>query len=243
MKNKWTYSNSWHQKFDTIAYVDESKAGNFVGDLWACALIWDYKQKRINGIDDSKKLTIKEREKLYPIIKERCLDYAIGIATLEEVNKLKVFKAAQLARERAVRNLKIKPQFIVSDAYKVRVEEIPSIGIVKADEKVAEVGMASIICKVESDKYIDKLHMEFPEYGWDHNRGYHCREHRTAIIKYGITKYHRKNMPVVKRCLEQRKQLIERGLFKDFLKVPYQEADNFLKKYGIWDEAKKRSNN
>jgi len=233
MSNKWTYSKQWRKKFNIIAYVDESKAGNFVGDLWACALIWDYGQKRINGIDDSKKLTVEKREKLYPIIKERCLDYAIGIATLDEINRLKVFKAAQLARERAVENLKIKPRFIISDCYKVDYKGIPSIGIVKADEKIAEVAMASIICKVESDKYIDELHTEFPMYGWDHNRGYHCREHRIAIIKHGITKYHRKNMPVVKRCLEQRKKLIEKKLFRDFLKIPYQEADNFLKKYKI----------
>lgn len=229
---KWNFAEKYG-KGKLVAGVDEAGCGSLIGDIYACAVIWDENQPKIKGINDSKKLSPEKREKLYKLITKRCLDFAIGIAHLEEVIKLKAYKAAALARYRAVKNLKVQPEIVIIDAFSMPEIDIPSVGIIKGDTKCSEIMMASIIAKVERDRYVDELDKEFPVYDWKSNRGYYCRKHITEIIKNGACKYHRTYLPTVQKALWQRQRLIKLGLLEEFKKIPYKENLRYLKKYNL----------
>jgi ribonuclease HII len=182
--------------FKYIGSVDESGLGSFVGNLYSAVVIFepnvDYR-RLMPGLNDSKQKTSKQREILYEQVKGCALDYAIGTADKYEIDKLNVYWAKWVAIRRAIKKLKITPDYILMDGNKKIPEiDIPQSAIVKGDGKCFSIAAASILAKVERDEYMRELaKLVHKDYGWESNKGYYCKGQIEAIRKYGATKFHR----------------------------------------------------
>ena len=174
-----------------LAGVDEVGRGSLIGPVYAAAVILnDSINKKL--LKDSKSLTKDKREELYKYIKENSI-WAIGQASIKEIEKINILHASLLAMKRAILKLKKKPSLILIDGNKLpNLKNYNLKYVIKGDQKISSISAASIIAKVSRDKFITKLSKEFNGYGWDTNSGYGTKEHLKAIKKFGITKYHRK---------------------------------------------------
>ncbi len=175
------------------AGCDEAGRGCLSGPVYAAAVIFpaDYKN---NLIDDSKKITEKTRYKLRKIIEKEAIAWAVGIVDNNEIDKINILNASILAMHKSLDDLKITPNHIIIDGNKFKqYKDIPHETIVKGDSKFLSIAAASILAKTYRDDYMVTLHPEFPEYGWDKNKGYPTKIHIAAVLKYGQTKYHRKS--------------------------------------------------
>jgi ribonuclease HII len=174
-----------------IAGVDEVGRGSLIGPVYAAAVILN---KTINKrlLKDSKSLTKDKRKKLYKYIKKNSI-WAIGQASVKEIEKINILHASLLAMRRAITKLKKKPSLVLIDGNKLpNLKNYKLKYVIKGDQKIPSISAASIIAKVSRDKFITKLSKQFNNYGWDTNSGYGTKEHLRAINKFGITKYHRK---------------------------------------------------
>ena len=174
-----------------IAGVDEVGRGSLIGPVYAAAVILN---KTINKrlLKDSKSLTKDKRKKLYKYIKKNSI-WAIGQASVKEIEKINILHASLLAMRRAITKLKKKPSLVLIDGNKLpNLKNYKLEYVIKGDQKIPSISAASIIAKVSRDKFITKLSKQFNNYGWDTNSGYGTKEHLRAINKFGITKYHRK---------------------------------------------------
>jgi ribonuclease HII len=178
-----------------VCGCDEVGIGSLCGDLYVCSLIFppNFNYKLIPGLNDSKQKTKEERERLYPLIKKYALEYSIATASVEEINTLNVYWAKFLAFRRSIEKMKTKPEFILIDGNKLIPEiDIPQQYIIKGDGKSYSIAAASIIAKVDRDRYVTELSKNVhPDYGWDKNMGYYTQKHIDALKKYGKTIYHR----------------------------------------------------
>ena len=147
-------------------------------------------------INDSKKLSEKKRDILYPIIMENALSVGIGVIDENIIDKVNIYEATKLAMIDAINNLNIKPEHILIDAMKLDIS-IPYTSIVKGDAKSISIAAASIIAKVTRDKMMYDLNKEHPEYDLGNNKGYGTKKHIEAIKKYGVLKEHRKTFKPV----------------------------------------------
>ena len=174
-----------------LAGVDEVGRGSLIGPVYAAAVILnDSINKKL--LKDSKSLTKDKREELYKYIKENSI-WAIGQASIKEIEKINILHASLLAMKRAILKLKKKPSLILIDGNKLpNLKNYNLKYVIKGDQKISSISAASIIAKVSRDKFITKLSKEFNGYGWDTNSGYGTKEHLKAIKKFGVTKYHRK---------------------------------------------------
>ncbi len=188
-----------------IAGVDEVGRGSLIGPVYAAAVILK-KNIRKKEIKDSKKLTKIDREKLAKFIKKNST-WAIGSASVKEIEKLNILSASLLAMERAIKKLKVKPNLVLIDGNKspeLRNYFIKTI--IKGDQKIKEISAASIIAKVSRDKLMLKMSESFKKYKWDSNAGYGTRDHINAIRKYGVTRFHRKTFNPIHNILSHRKK-------------------------------------
>ena len=188
-----------------IAGVDEVGRGSLIGPVYAAAVILK-KNIRKNEIKDSKKLTKIEREKLAKFIKKNST-WAIGSASVKEIEKLNILSASLLAMKRAIKKLKVKPNLVLIDGNKspeLRNYHIKTI--IKGDQKIKEISAASIIAKVSRDKLMLKISKSFKKYKWDLNAGYGTRDHINSIRKYGVTRFHRKTFNPIHNILSHRKK-------------------------------------
>ncbi len=179
-----------------IAGVDEVGRGSLVGPVYAAAVV--LKKKIIKKkLKDSKKLSKKNRKILYQYIKKNSF-WAIGSASLKEIEKFNILNASLLAMKRAITKLKKKPGLVLIDGNKIpKMKNYNLKNIIKGDQKIPEISAASIIAKVSRDRFIAKLSKNFKKYSWHKNFGYGTKDHIQAIKKFGITKHHRKTfMPV-----------------------------------------------
>jgi len=186
-----------------IAGVDEVGRGSLVGPVYAAAVIL---KKNINKkkLKDSKKLSKKDRELLEKYIKKNSF-WAIGSASLLEIEKLNILNASLLAMKRAIKKLKKKPQLVLIDGNKLPIINNYNLkNIIKGDQKIAEISAASIIAKVSRDRLLFKMSKKFKKYLWDKNCGYGTKYHIQAIKKFGITKYHRKTFQPVHNILSHK---------------------------------------
>ena len=188
-----------------IAGVDEVGRGSLIGPVYAAAVILK-KNIRKNEIKDSKKLTKIEREKLAKFIKKNST-WAIGSASVKEIEKLNILSASLLAMKRAIKKLKVKPNLVLIDGNKSpELSNYLIKTIIKGDQKIKEISAASIIAKVSRDKLMLKMSESFKKYKWDSNAGYGTRDHINAIRKYGVTRFHRKTFNPIHNILSHRKK-------------------------------------
>tara|TARA_B100000029_G_scaffold340021_1_gene332234 strand:- start:367 stop:936 length:570 start_codon:yes stop_codon:yes gene_type:complete len=174
-----------------IAGVDEVGRGSLIGPVYAAAVILN---KNINKkkLKDSKKLSKNNREILERYIKKNSF-WAIGSASIIEIEKLNILNASLLAMKRAIKKLTKKPSLVLIDGNKIpKLNNYKIINVIKGDQKISEISAASIIAKVSRDRLIKKISKKYKNYNWDKNAGYGTREHLKAIKKFGITKHHRK---------------------------------------------------
>ena len=180
------------------AGCDEAGRGCLAGPVVAAAVILPnrYQNKRLN---DSKKLSEKLRIKLRCEINDKALAVGIGIVSEKKIDEINILHASLLAMHYAIKNLKIKPHYLVIDGNKFNpYPTIEHTCIVKGDSKFLNIAAASIIAKTTRDDLMDELSKEFPNYGWKQNKGYPTKKHRLAISKYGVTKYHRRSFSLTK---------------------------------------------
>ena len=176
----------------TIAGVDEVGRGPLAGPVTAAAVILDPLNIPEN-LNDSKVLSSKKREKLFDELKSSSI-FAIAHVSPKEIDKLNILQASLLAMVNAVSNLKVTPNHILIDGNKVPERLVgQATAVVKGDSKVLSIAAASIIAKVTRDKLMRDLDSEFPVYGWAKNAGYPTKCHMNAIVKYGVTPYHRRS--------------------------------------------------
>ena len=174
-----------------IAGVDEVGRGSLIGPVLAAAVILNSKIK-IKKLKDSKKLSKINREILEKYIKENSF-WAIGSASIIEIEKLNILNASLLAMKRAIKKLKKRPRLVLIDGNKIpKLNNYKIKNIIKGDQKIPEISAASIIAKVSRDRLITKMSKKYKNYSWDKNAGYGTSEHLEAIKKFGITKHHRK---------------------------------------------------
>ncbi len=175
------------------AGVDEAGRGPLAGPVYAAAVILP-EDFVIEGLDDSKKISEKKRYELRKIIEDQALDYAVASVSNEEIDKINILNATYKAMHLAISKLKIKPQHLIIDGNRFKPYlDIPFDCIVKGDGKYASIAAASILAKTYRDDFMIKIAKEYPQYGWESNKGYGTKKHIEAIERYGITSYHRKS--------------------------------------------------
>ena len=193
-------SYKFDQDYETpIIGVDEVGRGPLAGPVISAAIILN-KEKIPEGINDSKKLSKKKRE----VINEELIsqhNFAIGIASVEEIDKINILQASLLAMKRAVLNLNIKPQTILVDGNKLPDLEYNMYPIIKGDSKSISIAAASIIAKVYRDKLMQDLSLQYPGYYWEKNSGYGTKQHLLALDNLGVTPIHRKSFAPIYNML------------------------------------------
>lgn len=175
------------------AGCDEAGRGCLAGSVYAAAVILppDYVNEQLN---DSKKLTERQRYALREVILRDATAWAVGVVTPEEIDKINILNASFLAMHRALDQLSIRPEAIIVDGNRFRpYGKLPYATIVKGDGKYLSIAAASILAKTFRDDYMNHLAEEYPMYDWQSNKGYPTRKHREAIRQHGITPYHRKS--------------------------------------------------
>ena len=179
------------------AGCDEAGRGCLAGSVFAAAVILpeDYVNDALN---DSKQLSAGQRYALRAEIERDALAWAVGVVTPEEIDEINILNASILAMHRALDQLKVRPEAIIVDGNRFKPYRfIPYTTVVKGDGKYLSIAAASILAKTYRDDYMDRLAEEFPQYGWDGNKGYPTKAHREAIACYGVTPYHRKSFKLL----------------------------------------------
>lgn len=177
--------------FSCICGVDEAGRGPLAGPVCAAAVILPA-GAAIEGLDDSKKLTEKKRERLYDIIKETAVAYSVAYGTLEEIETVNILEATYLAMNRAIEGLTVKPDFALIDGNRVpRGIKISCETIVKGDSKSMSVAAASVLAKVTRDRLMLEYDKKYPEYNFKKHKGYGTKEHTELIKQYGPCEIHR----------------------------------------------------
>ena len=178
------------QGFDMICGVDEAGRGPLAGPVYAAAVILP-KHLHIPGLTDSKKLSDKRRRDLYPIICDQALAYGIGFATEQEIDEINILQATFLAMERAMAQLKIRPDLALIDGNRQKDFGLPVKTIVKGDSRSANIAAASVLAKVSRDDWMISMAEKYPEYGFEIHKGYGTRAHYQALEAYGPSPIHR----------------------------------------------------
>ena len=186
-----------------ICGVDEAGRGPLAGPVSAAAVILD-EANPIPGLNDSKKLTEKQRERLAPLIRERALAWAVAYASVEEIDRLNILQATLLAMQRAVLALSVRPQQVLVDGLYCPQTGIASQAIVKGDSKVAAIAAASILAKTDRDALMLQLHEHYPAYGFAIHKGYPTAAHLAALREHGASAVHRRSFKPVRELLSVR---------------------------------------
>lgn len=191
-----------HTKHTFECGTDEAGRGCLAGPVTAAAVILPdtFKNEILN---DSKQLSEVKREALKPIIENNALCYGVSHVFQDEIDQINILNASILAMHKAIDKLKTLPEFIIVDGNKFKpYRSIPHETIIKGDGKYLSIAAASVLAKTYRDAYMNKIHEEFPMYNWKQNKGYPTKQHREAIKKYGITKYHRTSFKLLPEQLK-----------------------------------------
>jgi len=181
----------------TEAGVDEAGRGCYAGPVFAAAVILpkDFFHPLLN---DSKKLSEKQRDILRPIIEKESIAFGVAPVDNDEIDEINILQASYKAMHLSIDQLKPKPNSLLIDGNRFKLyKKISHQCIVKGDGKFASIAAASILAKTYRDNYMNLIHKEFPDYGWDKNKGYGTAVHRSAIERMGLCKYHRKSFNIL----------------------------------------------
>jgi ribonuclease HII len=181
------------EKGPLLAGVDEVGRGPIAGPVVACAVIMPADTRAIAGVDDSKRLTHAQRVRLASKIRERAVAFALGAASVREIDRINIYQASVLAMRRALNRLEVRPDHVVIDGRVMRTLPIPHTAVVHGDARCFSIACASILAKVTRDLLMTRLAVRYPQYIWDHNAGYTTREHVAGLTSHGITPHHRKS--------------------------------------------------
>lgn len=182
--------------------TDEAGRGCLAGPVTAAAVILPQSFSN-EFLNDSKQLSEKKRNLLKPIIEAEALTFGVSHIFERKIDSINILNASILAMHKSINQLKPIPEFIIADGNKFKpYNKIPYKTIVKGDSKYLSIAAASVLAKTYRDIYMDTIHNEFPMYNWKKNKGYPTKEHREAIKKYGITKYHRKSFRLLPEQLK-----------------------------------------
>lgn len=203
--NLYEYEDALYEKGVTyIAGTDEAGRGPLAGPVVAAAVILK-KGAKIEGVDDSKKLTDKKRRALIEVIKKEALAIGIAIVSPQEIDRINIYRASKEAMISAIQSLKIKPEYILADAMMLEEElGIPTESIIKGDQKSASIAAASIVAKVTRDEYMIEMDKLFPMYGFKKHMGYPTKAHIEAIELYGVSPIHRRTFEPIKSILREK---------------------------------------
>lgn len=182
----------WQLGYEYVAGVDEVGRGPLAGPVVAAAVILP-PRLGIRGVDDSKRLTAEQRDRLYGEIREKAVCIGVGAASTREIDRINILQASHLAMRRAIQRLRCPPQQVIIDGLRVPTLGDGHIAIVDGDAKVHCVACASVIAKVLRDRLMRQLAPRYPGYGWEHNAGYATPDHRQAIVDLGYTPHHRRS--------------------------------------------------
>ena len=199
MKHSKLQSSLWSDKIE--AGVDEAGRGCLAGPVVAAAVILpkDFHHPFLN---DSKQLSRKRRDELRIIIERESIAWAIGKASVDEIDKINILQASFLAMHRAIAELKPLPDFLLIDGNRFKkYPEIEHSSIIGGDGKFLSIAAASVLAKTHRDEEMEFLHQEFPHYGWDKNMGYGTLVHRDSLIKFGHCIHHRKSFTLLNKQL------------------------------------------
>jgi len=197
-----------HSSFEYETGTDEAGRGCLAGPVTAAAVILP-EDFELNLLNDSKQLSEKTREHLRPLIQQKALCYHITHIQPEVIDEINILNASIRAMQECIVKLTPTPHYIIVDGNRFKpVNNIPHSCIIKGDSKYLSIAAASVLAKTYRDDYMNKLHQEYPMYNWKKNKGYPTLEHREAIRKYGITKYHRKTFRMLPEQMELEFELL-----------------------------------
>ena len=182
---------NFHTKGVVEAGCDEAGRGCLAGPVYAAAVILP-KGFRHKALNDSKKMSLQQRNDLRIYIEEKALAWAVGVVDHQEIDKINILNASFLAMHRAIGNLKTQPEALLIDGN--RFNAYPDIShhcIIKGDGKFKNIAAASVLAKTHRDEFMEKIHKKYPYYNWLSNKGYPTKDHRTAIKEHGLSPYHR----------------------------------------------------
>lgn len=171
--------------------VDEAGRGPLAGDVYAAAVILDPEKPQIPGLNDSKKMTEKKREQLYPLVLSACLAYCVASASVEEIETYNILGATMRAMRRAVNGLYLAPGLVLVDGNRLPQLLFPAQTVVKGDANSASIAAASILAKVSRDRALLELDRQYSQYGFASHKGYGTKAHYAAILQYGPSPVHR----------------------------------------------------
>ena len=203
MEDLYKYETELRSKnIKLIGGIDEVGRGPLVGPVVASCVILPLNY-RLEGLNDSKKLSEKKRELFYNILMKDAISVGIGIVDEKKIDEINIYEATKMAMKEAYNNLEIKPEHVLIDAMKLELP-VSSTSIIKGDSKSLSIAAASVIAKVTRDKMLIELDKKYPMYDFKHNKGYPTKKHVDAINKYGIIKEHRRTYGPVKEYLERK---------------------------------------
>jgi len=183
--------------FKLEAGTDEAGRGCLAGPVVAAAVILpeNFEHALLN---DSKKLTEKQRLLLKPFIEEHALAYAVAFVWQAKIDKINILQSSLLAMHQSISKLTIVPEFIIVDGNRFNpYKNIPHQTIIKGDGKYMSIAAASVLAKTYRDEFMEKIHNDFPKYNWKQNKGYPTKQHRAAIREFGATEHHRKSFKLL----------------------------------------------
>ena len=185
----------FHNKF-CEAGLDEAGRGCFAGPVFAAAVILpkDFYHPALN---DSKQMKKEDREMLRPIIEKECISYSVAKVDNEEIDRINILQASFKAMHISLNRLRYKPEYLLVDGNRFKkYKDYPHRCVIQGDGMYTSIAAASVLAKTYRDEYMQKLHKKFKMYSWENNKGYGTPEHRSAIEKHGLCKYHRRSFNI-----------------------------------------------
>ncbi|MCH5193085.1 MAG: ribonuclease HII [Oscillospiraceae bacterium] len=191
IKGLFEYDRAVRNDFPVICGIDEAGRGPLAGDVYAAAVIFD-EDVFIEGLNDSKKLTEKKRERLYDEIISKAKAYCVATASVEEIDRINILQATFLAMKRAYEGLGVSADLALVDGNRLPELGCKAEAVVKGDGLSASIAAASVLAKVSRDRYMKKLAEEYPQYRFERHKGYGTKIHTDLILEHGVSSVHRK---------------------------------------------------
>jgi len=208
-----------------IAGVDEVGRGPLAGPVVACAVVMPPERRAMSGVNDSKQLSAKQRERLGPKIRANAVAIGIGAASVREIDRFNILQASVLAMRRALRRLAVTPNHVVVDGRALRTLEVAHTAVIHGDARCYSIACASIVAKITRDRVMCALASRYPGYRWENNVGYCTANHLRGIAEHGITPHHRRSfLPVRQLTFDFDTALVDEILDADQLAKLIDEA-------------------